>query len=125
MTRTVPEWIGRSDDEPFPPRVRLRILARHGGNCAGCGLPIVGAFTCDHIIAIINGGENRESNGQPLCNKTCNPKKNASDVAIKSATAISQKKRHGLKPKWHRPMDGSRDSPWKKPMNSPAVRRRM
>ena len=100
MSRTVPEWIGRTDDEPFPPRVRLRILLKHNGKCANCGNKIVGTFTADHIVALINGGENRENNGQPLC-RLCTPIKDAADSAIKSKTADMAKATHGLKKrKW-------------------------
>ena len=98
MPRSVKEWIGRTDDEPFPARVRLRILERHDRHCAGCGHLIrSGAkWTCDHIVAIINGGENRESNGQPLCH-LCNPEKNKADVAQKAKTARMAKANYGLK----------------------------
>jgi len=30
MPRSIPEWIGRIDDTPVPPRVRLRALERFG-----------------------------------------------------------------------------------------------
>lgn len=96
--RTVTEWIGKTDDEPFPPRVRLRILDRFGRKCANCGNRIVGTFTADHIVALINGGQNRESNGQPLC-RLCTPVKDAADVAEKSKVAEMRKAEHGLKPK--------------------------
>src|SRR5690349_13438235 len=87
MSRSVPEWIGKTDDEPVPPRVRLRVLLRHDRICAGtCGGRVIRPgkpWTCDHRIALINGGENRESNLQPLCD-LCNPQKTAADVAEKS-----------------------------------------
>lgn len=98
--RTVPEWIGRAPDEPAPPRVRLRVLLRNDRKCADCGRLIRAGkpWTCDHIIALINGGENRESNLQPLC-EFCNPEKNAADQAEKSKTANVQKAHYGIKPK--------------------------
>jgi 5-methylcytosine-specific restriction protein A len=98
VARSVKEWIGKTDDAPFPPRVRLRILDRFAGNCASCGKHIVGRFTCDHIVALINGGENRESNGQPLC-RDCTKLKDKADVSVKSKTAAVRKARHGLKGK--------------------------
>lgn len=122
MARSVEEWIGKTDDAMAPPRVRLRVLVKHDRRCANCGNKIVGSFTCDHIKAIINGGENRETNLQPLC-RICTPPKDAADVAIKSKTADMAKASYGLKkPKGH-PMPGSRNSPWRKPMNRNAVRR--
>lgn len=122
--RTVKEWEGKTLDEPFPPRVRLRILRKYDHRCAKCTRSIRGgdAWTCDHIIAIINGGPNRESNGQPLC-AWCNPEKNAADVAEKSKVASVAIKHFGIKPAWHRPMDGSRASPFKKKINGSTERR--
>lgn len=119
MPRTVPEWIGKTDDEPFPPRVRLRILRRFNFRCAGqCGgrLIVPGErWTCDHVRALINGGENRESNGQPLC-ALCNPEKNRADVAEKSKTASVAISTYGLKTS-SRPIDGSRNTRFKKRMD--------
>ena len=96
--RTVEEWRGKSPDEPFPPRVRLRILLRFDRKCANCTRTIRGgeAWTCDHTIAIILGGENRESNGRPLC-EICTPIKDASDQAAKSKDADVQKAHYGIK----------------------------
>ena len=31
LSRSVPEWIGKTDDTPAPPRVRLRVLERCEG----------------------------------------------------------------------------------------------
>lgn len=78
MSRTVPEWIGKTDDTPIPPRVKLRVFERHGGRCYLSGRLIRAgeAWDCDHIIALVNGGENRESNLAPALHgahqvKTC------------------------------------------------------
>jgi 5-methylcytosine-specific restriction protein A len=124
MSRTVKEWIGKTDDEPFPDRVRIRILRRFNYHCAKCTRVIVPGqvWTCDHVIALINGGENRESNGQPLC-EFCNPQKNAEDVAIKSKTYDMARAAYGLKKAKARPMDGARNSPWKKKMDGSVERR--
>ena len=124
MPRTVAEWIGKTDDAPFPPRVRLRILERFDRRCAGCGKPIRPGerWTCDHIIALINGGENRESNGQPLC-RNCTKPKDAADVAVKSKTADMAKAAYGIKARKGPPMPGSRASPWKRKIGGPTIRR--
>lgn len=122
--RTVKEWVGDSPDQPFPPRVRLRILLRFDRKCANCHRTIRGgeAWTCDHTIAIILGGENREKNGRPLC-AICTKPKDASDQAEKSKTADVQKAHYGIREKQPRPMDGSRKSPWKKKLNGQTERR--
>lgn len=124
MSRSVAEWIGKTDDTPFPPRVRLRILERFDRRCAGCTNPIRPGerWTCDHIVALINGGENRESNGQPLC-RACTPEKDAADVAVKSKTADMAKAAYGIKPRTGRPMPGSRASGWKRKMDGTTIRR--
>lgn len=85
MPRAIPEWIGKSGDEPVPPRVRLRVLLTFNRVCNKCYRVIRPGveWTCDHKIALINGGANRETNLQPLC-QWCNPTKNAADVAEKS-----------------------------------------
>lgn len=115
--RSVPEWVGRNDDDPFPPRVRLRILRKFGHRCAKCTRPIRGGdrWTCDHVIASINGGKNRESNGQPLC-AWCNPGKNRADVAEKAKDARVTKRHFGLTTTSN-PVPGSRSTPLIKRMN--------
>lgn len=102
MSRALPEWIGRTPDTPAPPRVRLRVLLRFGRKCDaaryGCGRAIRPGddWICDHIEAIINGGENRERNLHPLC-AWCNPKKNESDAAIKSKTYARASRHVGIR----------------------------
>jgi hypothetical protein len=114
MARTCKEWIGKDDDQPFPPRVRLRILKTFGYRCAECSREIVrrrDKWTCDHKVALINGGENRERNGQPLC-AWCDPKKTAEDQRLKSVTAEIEKQDYGIKTPSRNPMPGSRNSRW-------------
>lgn len=90
--RSIPEWIGRDADEPVPPRVRVRIFDKWNGRCDECKRKIVAEpWTCDHKIALINGGENRERNLRPLCD-WCNPLKNADDLAEKSKVAMTRQK---------------------------------
>lgn len=73
--RSVPEWIGKTPDTPIPQRVKLRIFERDGKRCQECTRP-VGAgrlpFAFDHIRALVNGGEHRETNLQLLC-EHCRP----------------------------------------------------
>jgi len=67
MTRSVPEWIGKSPDEKIPPRVRLRVFERAGGVCHISKRKIAPGepWQVDHVIALVNGGEHRESNMAP------------------------------------------------------------
>lgn len=100
--RELPEWIGATDDEHVPNRVRIRVFDAFKGICAGeCGGKIRGAWEIDHIVALINGGENRESNLQPLCVE-CHAVKTSGDLAEKSKTYRIRAKHLGLliKPRW-------------------------
>lgn len=115
MTRSVPPWIGKDDDEAPPPRVRARVFLAKGGRCHRCSRlvqPSLGdKWTLEHLVAIINGGANAEANLDVTCS-WCLPAKNAEDVAEKSA-AYSKRKRHlGLKKarplsRWKRKVDGT------------------
>jgi len=82
MNRQVPEWIGKTDDEAIPARVKLRIFDLYNGNCAICTLKVLCA-AYDHAVALVNEGQNRESNLQLLC-VPCHKVKNKIDVAEKS-----------------------------------------
>lgn len=100
MSRSVSEWIGKTDDTPVPPRVRLRVWESKGGCCHKCGRK-VGAgdrWTCEHLIALINGGENRERNLDVTCG-WCLPAKNAEDIAEKAKTYAVKSKHIGIKRK--------------------------
>ena len=67
--RSIPEWIGKTDDTAPPLRVKLRIFENTGGCCAACKRKLYPGDVChyDHIKPLWDGGENRESNLQPLC----------------------------------------------------------
>lgn len=106
MTREVPEWIGKTDDTPIPPRVKLRVFERHGGVCHISGRKIAAgeAWDCDHVLALINGGENREANLAPALKQPHREKTNA-DVALKSKTARIREKHLGI---WPKPQGNSR-----------------
>lgn len=93
MARTVKEWIADTDDQRAPPRVRLRIFDRDGGRCHICGCVIVGKkWALDHVKALVNGGENRESNLRPV-HIACHAEKTAADVAEK-AKIVAKRQAH-------------------------------
>ncbi len=97
--RTVKEWIGKTDDSKVPDRVRQRVFDNAGGICHCCNLPIKVPFEtweADHKIALINGGENRESNLAPA-HSHCHLKKTSVDVAEKSKVAAIRQKFTGAK----------------------------
>lgn len=110
--RAVPEWIGKTDDTPVPPRVRLRVFERYGGRCYLSGRKIMSGdrWDVEHIKAISLGGENRESNLAPALTAPHKIKTRADRAAKKKADRI--RKRHlGIKSprkitRWRR-FDGS------------------
>jgi 5-methylcytosine-specific restriction protein A len=124
MSRAVDEWVGKGDDAQVPPRVRLRVFQRDGGTCqCGCTRRITPGtpWMTDHAVALVNGGQNRESNLRTLL-VDCHARKTAGDVAEKSVVAKVAKKHVGLHHA-KRPMPGSRRSPWRKKINGEVVRR--
>jgi 5-methylcytosine-specific restriction protein A len=66
--RSVPEWIGKTDDEKPPKRVGVRVFDKWQGRDYRTGRKIMAAdkWHLDHIRALCNGGENRESNLAPV-----------------------------------------------------------
>lgn len=97
MTRELPEWIGKTDDDPIPPRVKVRVFDKFGGKCGNCTRTIFGNLKAayDHTIALINDGQNRETNLQLLC-APCHAGKTKSDVALKSTTYRKRAKHLGI-----------------------------
>jgi 5-methylcytosine-specific restriction endonuclease McrA len=99
MSRSLQEWIGKTDNTPFPPRVRLRIFARDDGCCqCGCDRKIGPgeSWQTDHTIALINGGQNRENNGRTILTEH-HRVKTAEDVAEKSKVYRLKSKHLGVK----------------------------
>lgn len=105
MTRAVPEWVGKTPDTPIPPRVKDRVFLKHGGRCYLSGRKIMpgDAWDAEHVIAIINGGENREGNLAPAL-RDKHREKTARDVDIKSKTYRMRAKANGTWPKSRRPL---------------------
>jgi len=98
MPRSVEEWIGKTDDDMPPPRVRLRIFRAHNGRCHITGRKIRPGdkWECDHIKALILGGENRESNMAPAL-VIPHDEKSAEEMAVKAKTDEIAKKHLGIR----------------------------
>ncbi len=123
MTRSLPEWIGKTDNAATPPRVKARIYLAADGRCVRCtrfidGSALVAEY--DHVIPLILGGKNRESNLQLLCQE-CHAGKTKLDVKLKAKVSRVRKKHLGIR----RPSKFacSRDSKWKKRMDGRVVLR--
>ena len=124
MSRTVPEWIGKTDDTPVPTRVRVRIFQRFAGICHISGRTIRPgeAWDLDHIVSLINGGEHREFNLAPAL-KAPHREKTKQDLAEKSKVYHKKAKNLGISLTKKNPMPGSKASKWKRMMNGTIVRR--
>lgn len=122
--RTVPEWIGKTDDAAIPPRVRLRVFERAHGICHLSGRRIAAGepWDCDHIVALVNGGEHREANLAPAL-RDKHREKTALDVREKSIVRRKRMKSIGIAPKKGRPFPGSKASGLRKRMNGEVERR--
>lgn len=105
--RKRPEWIGKTPDTAAPSWVKDRILRVQDDRCAECRNDFCAQLRpeFDHIIALINLGENRESNLRALCGP-CHGKKTAADVALKAKVARVRGNHLGLKPRSSRPVGG-------------------
>jgi len=104
-TARLKEWVGKTPEAMPGQTVLLRLYAKQNGICAcGCGQVMNlnrDKVDCDHVIAVIDGGENRESNLQLLLN-ACHKRKTSAE-----ASARSEERRHKSKaftalrkPKW-------------------------
>jgi 5-methylcytosine-specific restriction protein A len=99
MSRSLPEWIGKHDDQKVPPRVQQRIFDREKGICHISGRPIDPVrdqWDLDHKLALICGGEHRESNLFPALREH-HKRKTAAEMKVKSKIARVRKKHLGIK----------------------------
>ena len=117
MAREVPEWIAKHDDQKVPDRVRMRVFDRERGICHLTGAvidPVRDAWDLDHKVALILGGEHRESNLFPAL-RDPHRKKTAAEMAVKSKIAKIRQKYLGIKksktpltnPRFKKRMDGT------------------
>ncbi len=123
MSRTVKEWIGKTDDIKAPPRVRQRVFDAHGGTCHICKLPIkVGeSWQADHVKALVNGGANSEANLAPA-HGHCHVGKSRLDLKEKAKVAAVRGKHIGaIKPKQSIPSPPKAEKPAGKPRLAPKV----
>lgn len=98
MSRSVAERVGSTPDAKVPPRVRARIFLREGGRCHISGRVIRSGepWDLDHKVALINGGDHRETNLFPAL-RDKHREKTAHDVREKSIIARKQAKHLGIK----------------------------
>jgi len=124
MSRSLPLWIGATDDTPAPPRVRVRVFERCDGKCTQCGRKLRPgeAWTLEHLIALINGGRNAEDNLGVTCG-WCLPGKNAVDVALKAKTYRVKRKNLLPREDTRSSFQTNRNGLWKRRLDGTIVRR--
>lgn len=124
MPRSIPEWIGKTDDTPVPPRVRLRNYDEHDGTCHICGQKIKSGqlWETDHLVRLKDGGENRESNLRPA-HKDCHQTKSACENTEQARIDRVRKKHLGIPTRKGRPLPGTKASGWKHKLSGEWVRR--
>jgi 5-methylcytosine-specific restriction endonuclease McrA len=123
-TANLKEWIGKTDDEAIPARVKVRVCDKFNKRCVSCTNLVGGGLPAayDHIQALVNDGENRESNLQLIC-VPCHKVKTRADVAEKSRVYRRRATFLGVKAKSSRPMPGSKASGLRKKMDGTVERR--
>lgn len=121
--RTLPEWVGSTPDANIPARVRLRVFDAHGETCHLTGRKITAAdqWDVDHVIALANGGEHRETNLAPAL-REAHRAKTSEDVKTKAKIERVRKKHLGITSK-KATLPGSRGSTLKRKINGQTVRR--
>ncbi len=99
MSRSVPEWIAKHDDQKVPDRVRQRVFDAHDGICHLTGRKIAPgeAWELEHVHSLILGGQHRESNLAPAL-KEPHKAKTAMEMSVKAKIARVRKKHLGIKP---------------------------
>ncbi len=124
MTRSVPEWIGKTPDTTIPNRVRLRVMKRAACRCEKCDRLFRPGkvWHVDHIKALANGGLHRESNMQALC-YGCHLLKTKKDLAANAKTNRQITSHYGMKQSRWPAMPGTKRSGWRKRMNGTVERR--
>jgi 5-methylcytosine-specific restriction endonuclease McrA len=103
--RSIDIWVGETDDQTIPQRVRIRVFEKYRGICQLSGRVIRPGdkWQIDHIIALCNGGRHAEDNLWPVL-VDAHREKTREDVAIKSKTARVRAKFLGQWPKSKRPL---------------------
>jgi 5-methylcytosine-specific restriction enzyme A len=110
----------------FSKAVREAAWQRCGGFCEGCTNRIVNGNgpQYDHIIPDAVGGPATLDNCQVLCTRPCHATKTASkDVPAIARTRRLVEKRANIRTKKGRPMQGNRNSKFKRKMDGSVVER--
>lgn len=93
MSRSVTEWIGRTDNSMPTDACKLRIVDRQAGKCALTGIEFTPANKpeFDHIVPLWLGGENRESNLQAIT-APAHKRKTHAEATVRAKVNANRKK---------------------------------
>lgn len=93
MSRSVQEWVGRTDNSMPPDACKLRIVDRQGGRCVLTGIEFTPANKpeFDHIVPLWLGGENRESNLQAIT-VDAHKRKTQAEATVRAKVNATRKK---------------------------------
>lgn len=105
---------------------RVRVFDEASGICHLCSTKIHAergeAWDVSHVIPLEAGGADEPHNMRPA-HRACHRNHTAEvDAPLIAKTRRQRAKHLGIR-STSRPIDGSKNSPWKKPMHGPAVRR--
>lgn len=125
MARSVDEWIGKNDDERIPDKVKLRVIRRSNGRCIICqrAFDLKLPAQMDHKVALINGGQHRESNLVAACPE-CHKMKTKDDRRKQAESERYERKLYGLEKPKGRVMPGTKRSHLKKRLDGVVIDRR-
>lgn len=98
MSRTVPEWVGRTDDSAPSKNCKDRIRERQGNRCALTGVELRPGVKVeyDHIVALWLGGANAESNLQAVVSEA-HKRKTAAEAKVRAKCNRTRKSHLGIK----------------------------
>lgn len=127
MARSVPEWVGRSDDSMPGVHVHLRLYDKQNGLCAcGCGITMNlerDAIDCDHIVPLRDEGKNVESNLQLMLRDHHKGKTRAENIARGKERQHKAKAFTALRKPSSFPSRGFEPRPKQRSATRPIVRR--
>jgi len=111
--------------QAFSTTFRLSFFLDRKGACQTCNMTIQAGkpWDIDHILPLALGGTNEPNNLQILCRPCHSAKTTQSDIPRIAKTKRLKAKHLGARSSAHRPIPGSKSSPWKRKMDGSVVRR--
>jgi 5-methylcytosine-specific restriction enzyme A len=108
--RAVKEWIGKTPDAKVPDHVQLRVFERQKGECALTGHKFRPGDKkrLDHVLAVADGGKNRESNLWWILDAPHKTKTKA-EAAVRKRVRKKAKAHAGIKAPPARPFQSRND----------------